>query len=316
MTCDEIRGLIEEYHDRELEPARAEAVRSHVAGCAACAQGLRSLELLDTALRAAPAPADDVRWDRYVERVRDRTRAWRPLPWKAVIPFAAAALLVFGFVRMFSVEARPLIDRYAVAGPDERVRLERSVNELGLDDLAAIVAVMIGDSDPGRRRLAAQLLSPRLNDKADVTLRRLVIDRSSEMARRDDQEAVLVDIGFEPGDEALVDPALEMARSEALFADAARILRRLDRGTLNRTAHSVIVRRLRELLASDMPRNRELAVRLAGELEILLEDVVEFIDVPDLGARVLEFLRRRTGKDFGTDKKAWREWLARRSGGT
>jgi hypothetical protein len=309
MTCDEIRGLIEEHHDRELDPARAELVRSHLAGCAACAGELRSLERLDAALRSAPVPADDVRWDRYVERVRNRTLASRPLPWRAVIPFAAAALLVFGFARWFSPGGeRSLVDRYAAAGPDERARLERSVMTLGLEDLATLAAAMIGDLDPERRRMAAHLLSPRLGDE---TVRQLLLDRSREMARRDDQEAVLVDIGFEPGDEALVDPALEMARSEALFPDAARILRRLDRGTLNRKAHSAIVRRLRELLASDMPRDRGLAVRLAGELEILLEDVVEFIDVPDLGARVLEFLRRRTGKDFGTDKAAWRAWLAR-----
>jgi len=105
-----------------------------------------------------------------------------------------------------------------------------------------------------------------------------------------------------------------MARSQSLFDDAVRILRRLDRGTLNRTAHSEIVRRLRGFLASDLPRDRELAVRLAGELEILIEDVVEFLDVPDLGARVLEFLKRRTGKDFGADKNAWRAHFARRSG--
>src|SRR6185295_2056728 len=60
MTCDDIRCLIEEHHDRELDPARAELVRSHLAGCAVCAGELRSLERLDAALRSAPVPADDV----------------------------------------------------------------------------------------------------------------------------------------------------------------------------------------------------------------------------------------------------------------
>jgi hypothetical protein len=106
-----------------------------------------------------------------------------------------------------------------------------------------------------------------------------------------------------------------MARSPSHFDDAVRILRRLDRGALNRTVHAEIVRRLRELLASDLPRDRDLAVRIAGALEILIEDLVEFLDVPDLGARVLEFLKRRTGQDFGKNKDAWRGWFAKRSKG-
>src|SRR6185503_455837 len=65
MKCDEIRESIAEYHDRELAPDRAERVREHLAGCASCAGELRELEGLETALRGAPARADDVRWDAY-----------------------------------------------------------------------------------------------------------------------------------------------------------------------------------------------------------------------------------------------------------
>ncbi len=313
MTCDEALALIGEYHDRELDPARAEAVRSHLANCESCSGELRSLERLDATLRAAPVRPDDVRWDRYVDRVRERALASRPVSWRAVLPLAAAALFVFGFSKWISPGEPPLLDRYAAASPEERARLERSVDRLGRDGLASLALAMVADANPERRRMAARLLSPRLNDPS---IRQLLLDRSRELERRDAEEEVLIDIGFEPGDEALVGPALEMARSEAHFADATRILRRLDRGTLNRTAHAEIVKRLRELLASDLPRERDLAVRIAGELEILLEDVVEFLDVPGLGERVLEFLRRRTGKDFGTDKAAWRAYFARRSEGT
>ena len=313
MTCDETRILIDEYHDRELDPARAEAIRAHVGSCTACSEDLRKLEALDRALRSAPARTDDVSWDRYVASIRERTGAARRISWRALVPLAAAAALVAGFARVLAPEPRPLLDRYATADAAERARLEESVVRLDRDELAPLALAMVADADPARRRLAARLLSPRLNDES---VRQLLLDRSREQERRESDEAVLIDIGFEPGDEDLVGPALEMARSPANFDDAVRILRRLDRGTLNRTAHSEIVRRLRELLASDLPRDRELAVRLAGELEILIEDVVEFLDVPELGARVLEFLRRRSGKDFGQDKGAWRAWFSRRSGGT
>jgi hypothetical protein len=34
--------------------------------------------------------------------------------------------------------------------------------------------------------------------------------------------------------------------------------------------------------------------------------------VPELGDRALEFLRKRTGQDFGKDRKAWRSWFESR----
>jgi hypothetical protein len=313
MTCDETRPLLEEYHDRELAPARAEEVRTHVAGCGPCAAELASLEKLDRTLRAAPAKSDPVAWDRYVDRVRDRTRGSRRASWKAAIPLAAAAALILAFTRLFAPEpvvpSGSLLDRYAAAGPEARASLERSVATLDRDGLASLALAMVTDPDPARRQLAARLLGPRLNEDAT---RKLLLDQSLEEQRRD-EEAVLVDLGFEEGDEELVAPAVEMARRPENFDDAVRILRRLDRGTLNRSGHSKIVERLRELLNSDLPKDRDLAIRIAGELEILAEDLVEFLDVPGLGDRVLEFLKRRTGQDFGKDKTAWRGWFGRQS---
>jgi anti-sigma factor RsiW len=311
MKCDEIRESIAEYHDRELDPERAERVRAHLAGCASCAGELQELEGLETALRGAPLRADEVRWDAYVARLRERTTAARASAWRALIPLAAAALLVWGFSRIFTVENGPsLVDRYATADAGGREQIEREAARLGHDGVAALVTVLIADPVPARQRIAARLLGSRMNEPP---VRQLLVERSKEVARQDAAEVVLVDIGFEPGDDELVAPALEMARSERLFPDALRILKRLDRGALNRSGHAEIVRRLREMLASDLPREREAGFRIARELEILLEDIVEFLDVPALGPQALEFLRRRTGQDFGTDKAAWRAWFARKS---
>ena len=308
MTCDEIRGLLDEYHDRELEAGRAEAVRAHVGGCAACSAELKALESLDRALRSAPARTDDVKWDHYVDQVRRRTEAPHRPGWKALIPVAAAAALVFAFARALPDE-RPILDRYAAASDAERKAIEKQIAAMNREALAPLAVAMVADGDPARRLMAARLLAPRLKEP---DIQQLLLDRSREQEERDTQETVLIDLGFEPGDEDLVAPAIDMARSSTHEADAIRILRRIDRGTLNRKGHSEIVRRLRELLASDSARDRQLAVRLAGELEILIEDVVEFLDVPGLDQQVLEFLKRRTGKDFGRDKDAWRAWFARR----
>ena len=54
MTCDESRELLGALGDGELDAERRSAVEAHLAGCAACAAERRSLEVLSTALRAAP----------------------------------------------------------------------------------------------------------------------------------------------------------------------------------------------------------------------------------------------------------------------
>lgn len=318
MKCDEIRESLGEYADRELSPPMLDRVREHLADCKSCAAELQALERLEETLRSVPAGGDEVRWDGYLERVRARTTGSRRFSWRALVPVAAAVLMTFGLARMMSArppppQPRALLERYAAADAAGRAALEREAARLEPDGLAFLAAAMVEDPDAAIQRAAGRLLASRADEEP---VRRLLLARSAEASLADADEVLIGEIGTEPSDADMVAPALEMAKSSRLFADAVRVLRKLDRGGLNRTAHGEIVRRVRELLSSDMPQDRELGVRLVGALEILVVDVVEFLDVPDLAPQVLEFLRRRTSQDFGTDKKAWRAWFARKTGRT
>ena len=50
-NCETIRESIGAWLDGELSPGESEAVRLHVAGCAACGEAQRQLERLDSALK-------------------------------------------------------------------------------------------------------------------------------------------------------------------------------------------------------------------------------------------------------------------------
>src|SRR6185295_14532915 len=111
--------------------------------------------------------------------------------------------------RVFTVEGgSSLVDQYASADSEGRARLEKNSARLGRDGVAALVTVLVADPDPARQRIAAKLLGSRMNEGP---VRQLLVERSREVARQDSAEVVLVDIGFEPGDDELVAPAMEMA---------------------------------------------------------------------------------------------------------
>ncbi len=119
----------------------------------------------------------------------------------------------------------------------------------------------------------------------------------------------LQDIGNDLTDVELVGYALQLAKSEKTADEAIRILKKLDKEGVNRAAHDAIVKGLKDLFSSGQEPSIRAGFRIVERLELLMEDVVEFLDVPDLGDRALEFLKKETGKDFGHDKDAWRRYF-------
>ena len=53
MTCDDVRALLEEYADGELDSGRDAAVLKHVSACTACGAELDQLQRLESLLRRA-----------------------------------------------------------------------------------------------------------------------------------------------------------------------------------------------------------------------------------------------------------------------
>jgi anti-sigma factor RsiW len=157
-------------------------------------------------------------------------------------------------------------------------------------------------SDPSvTRQKAAGLLIASLPDAS----RSRILDAQTRPAR----EWELQDIGGDLTDVELVGYAIQLAKSEKTADEAVRILRKLDKDAVNRAAHDAIVRSLRELFTSGQESSIRAGFRIAERLELLVGDVVEFLDVPELGDRALEFLKKQSGRDFGRDKPAWRGYF-------
>ena len=93
MTCYEALRVIDAYVDRELDTAGEDAVRSHLATCATCAQQATDRERLGRLLRAAPyRVAPDRLRGTVAIKTRRSSRISQVTTWAA----AAALLLAVG----------------------------------------------------------------------------------------------------------------------------------------------------------------------------------------------------------------------------
>jgi hypothetical protein len=112
MNCSEARDRLAGLLYGDLQAGEANAVREHLAACAACRQELAALDHVRRALDAVPAPALEVDLPRlYLEtaaRQARRVRRWR---WAALACGAAAAalLVVLGLRLEVRKEAHQLV---------------------------------------------------------------------------------------------------------------------------------------------------------------------------------------------------------------
>ena len=79
-NCEDIREFLGAWLDGELDQARAEAVRSHVTGCLACAEERKQLEKLQVAITSVfSMERERIAFEPFLRGVRDRidrNRAW------------------------------------------------------------------------------------------------------------------------------------------------------------------------------------------------------------------------------------------------
>jgi hypothetical protein len=94
MGCDEVRGLLGEFHDRESTPAARGAVEAHLAFCPACAAVLAAMSELGDLARALtePEPPDNL-WERIALRIEAGPNRWI-LRRRKIAVLAALVLIV------------------------------------------------------------------------------------------------------------------------------------------------------------------------------------------------------------------------------
>ncbi len=313
MTCDTARGRLEELFDSELRGDEAAAVQAHVDACAACAAEIASFRRLEEVLRGAPAGARPD-GERYLARVKEKTRARERSRWLAFVPVAAAAVLMIGLAWVLAAPPAPkgtdisaLVDEFGSADAARQEAIEAKLHAAGGDAVAQLKA-FVRSGAPRRQQSAAVLLA-RYKDKS-VT--QWLVDYSNRESASQDVE--LLEIGTEPSDDELVGSAFDLMRSSKTREDGLMVLRKLHKGGLNRQAAYAMVDRVKGLLASPSPRDQELGLEVLKTVGVKfpLPDLVDLLDVPELGDKAYEFLKQQTNKDYGRDKKAWAEYFGRR----
>ena len=91
MDCREVEGLLDGYLDRELEPAVATSVRTHVDACAACRERVANLESLGRLVRRAPYYQAPEALRARLTQARPRSRATSHLlAWAAAVVMVAS----------------------------------------------------------------------------------------------------------------------------------------------------------------------------------------------------------------------------------
>jgi predicted anti-sigma-YlaC factor YlaD len=319
-TCEDIRALLEEHHDRELAGPAAAEVQAHLAVCPECSRELEGIKRLDDLLRAAPASPfaeatgdkrEHPEWEGYVAAVRERARRSDRARWTALVPLAAAALLVAGLfqvMRVTELDVPALVDRHASASPEDRRAIELTLQHAG-GAAVATLKELVHDPSPRRQASASVILAWH----QDAAVRQWLVE-SAQASKEPAGEWELSEIGVEPSDNELVGCAFELLRSAKTREEAVGVLRKLDMGGINRAAHVVIVERARGLILSPAGGDQELGVELvrALDLKVLLPELVDLLDAPVLGDRVYDFLKAHERMDRGRDKEAWRRHFSRK----
>jgi hypothetical protein len=142
MTCTDARTQLPALLYSDLPPAAADAVRGHLAGCAACRQEYAALQQVRHTLDAVPPPAVQVDLPRLyreaAERQARRARRWRRAA-LAGLAAAAVLLLAAGLRLQVHLDARQLVVRWGGPGgepPPHRDAPPPEVAEAGAPDEA------------------------------------------------------------------------------------------------------------------------------------------------------------------------------------
>jgi predicted anti-sigma-YlaC factor YlaD len=135
--CGRIGELLPEFLAGRLSEADDKLVREHLEGCTECRNRANAVSLLQQTPLPAPDPG---RWDHFVEGVVDATgrkKVGRPGVWGLAAVLAAAAIVIFTWIRVARVDQ---------AGDDRLDALAREVASLPESEAAAWT-VGIGSSD-------------------------------------------------------------------------------------------------------------------------------------------------------------------------
>ena len=189
MNCQRAREHLPELLDTSRPNAEGDgglraAVRTHLAGCPACARELATLTQTAAALDAMPTPPPSPRQraNFYAMLAAEKhgtagtapaaaTRPHRPARWRWLLaPLAGAALLAAGFLAgQRQASAPPAVDEVALRG--ELRKLQGQINKMGQ---LVTYSLLQQQQGPANDRLSGVLAAARAERPSDKVLDDLV----------------------------------------------------------------------------------------------------------------------------------------------
>lgn len=298
MTCP--TDKLELFHDGELAPAERDAVRAHLAECAACRAEVDQLAKLDGVLKVPAGPQP--KWDQYVAKVRARTSPG----WGRWVAALAAAVLVGLTIWNVVDVLRPKKTQTVAALPDpvgaylaaktdaDRAKVLAQIQDGQLPEIVAA----LDHPEVKRQIAAAQILASIRKDK--------VRDLLLEYAKK--QEPVENEDLLEGVSPQVVTLAMQKAEESGRVDTLTGVI---GKGALDPEIREAVTKWAQSLLASKSPRLRRLGLEIVKEVDVDFPwtSVIDLVDDPEVGTRAVEALRDRSGRDFGADKKAWKRYL-------
>lgn len=195
MTCTQVREQLPALLDDRLATAATRDLRAHLAVCPDCERELATLSQTLRALDAVPAPSPTPRLrarvyaaiaaEQHALRaapapIAPAPRSTRPLWFRLIQPFAAAALLALGFLlgqrQVSSPTAAPLPVAAPVSAPDAATQRELAELRQKMDSMSQLVgySILQQQSRSSNERLRGILTSAAITEPDDKTINDLI----------------------------------------------------------------------------------------------------------------------------------------------
>ncbi len=300
---------IEAYQDGELSPREKLELEEHLAGCAACREELDRTRNLDLLLRKIPEGEISDR-ERYLKEVRSLVRRRRGLSWMGVAALFLLGLTVWNVYEAIKPDEDP--PREPLSIRSELLRFssleeETSRKEIldrfqaeGEPGIRALIAAL--EDEDVRVQIAATQVLSKIRDERVRELLLKVADRPEETGGEDGEEWDLED----PAITACFYRAMEVAERDSDPGNLFSLLE--EAGGEDPEIMDALSEWVENLLQSGRVSRQRLSIRILGHvgLELPWWNLLPLLASPELGGMVLDLLRSRTGKDFGSDPEPWR----------
>jgi hypothetical protein len=308
MNCDPEK--VDAYFDGELSSQERSSVEDHLSECPTCQEQLNQTRKLDLLYRKSPGeglPSED----RYVQEVRQRVGERKGLSWMSIAALFLLGLTIWNVYDVIRPEQKSSPEKISLRS--ELLRFSSAEKETVREE---IIARLEAKGDSGLPLLVAALEDPdvRIQIAATQVLSRFRDDRVRDLLL----ETAAKERNLEkenPREWDLEDPAVTSGLYHAMEvavqkSDPHDLIAMLAGQGEDPEIMDAVTEWVDNLLQSQKEPRQRLAIQILRriDVEITWWSLIPLLDSPEIGADVVEIFRERSGKDFGHNREAWRQY--------